>query len=166
MRHLFEGSIMGAKKFFRRPSLCFLVMLERSGHRTASPRVCCEKLVRTASVDDAPWSQPSLRSLSGTEVSQDRPSLPRLSSAPLIPARPFGLGLRFDEALLVAPSRFRARSIQPTRETATSLAHCSRHRKRFLAIADRNAKRQDENTGLARKGEGGGCEANRPKDGS
>lgn len=54
--------------------------------------------VRTASVDYGLWSHLSLRSRSGMEVSQAWPPLTRLSPAQLIPARPFGLGWRFDEA--------------------------------------------------------------------
>jgi hypothetical protein len=113
---------MSAKNFFRRCGLRFLVMLERSGHRTTSPRVYCEKPVRTASVvAHAPWSQPSLRSRSGMEASQTWPLLSRPASAPLIPARPFGLGLRFDEALLVAPKSFAPEvSSQPAKQTARS----------------------------------------------
>jgi hypothetical protein len=105
---------MIAKTIFRRPRLRLLVNLERSGHRTTSPRVCCEKPVRTASVDYGFWSHPSLRARSGMKVSQAQPLLSRLSSAPLIPARPFGLGWRFDEALLVTPRLLAARSIKPT----------------------------------------------------
>lgn len=56
------------------------------------------RLVRTASVDYAPWSRSSLRSRRGMKVSATRPLLSRLSFAPLIPARPFGLGLRFDQS--------------------------------------------------------------------
>ena len=59
--------------------------------------------VRTTSVDHGFWSHLSLRSRSGMGLSQAWPLLSRLVPAPLIPARPFGLGLRFDEALLVAP---------------------------------------------------------------
>lgn len=54
--------------------------------------------VRTVSVDHGLWSHPSLHSRSGMEISQARPLLTRLFSAQLIPARPFGLGWRFDEA--------------------------------------------------------------------
>jgi hypothetical protein len=113
---------MTRENFFRRWSLCFLVMLERSGHRTTSPAVYWQKLVRTASVDDAPWSQPSLRSRLGMGLSQARPLLSRLVPAPLIPARPFGLGLRFDEALLVARQCLAARSIKPTPRNSAALA--------------------------------------------
>lgn len=110
---------MAAKKFSRRSPRCFLVMFERSGHRTTSPRVWCEKLVRTASVEDASWSQPSLRSRLGMGVSQAWPLLSRPLPAPLITARPFGLGLRFDEALLVALRSLAARSIKPTPRNGT-----------------------------------------------
>ena len=88
-----------------RNPLCFLVMFERSGHRTTSPAVYWRKPVRTASVEDASWSQPSLRSRLGMEVSQAWPLLSRMTCGPLIPARPFGLGWRFDEAPLVTPDR-------------------------------------------------------------
>lgn len=55
-----------------------------------------ERFVRTASVGYGLWSQPPLRSRRGMEVSATWPSLARLSPAPSIPARPFGLGWRFD----------------------------------------------------------------------
>jgi hypothetical protein len=42
--------------------------------------------------------------------------------APLIPARPFGLRLRFDEALLVAPVSRSARSVKPTPNDRPTLA--------------------------------------------
>jgi hypothetical protein len=81
------------------------------------PSRVMEEPVRTASVVDALWSQPSLRSRLGMELSQAWPLLSRLCSAPLIPARPFGLGLRFDEALLVAPiSSVPEVSSQPTEQ--------------------------------------------------
>jgi hypothetical protein len=121
---------MMREKFFRRLALCFLVKLERSGHRTTSPAVYWQKLVRTASVDDAPWSQPSLRSRLGMGISQAWPLLSRLFPAPLIPARPFGLGWHFDEALLVAPSKVSCQKYQANprneRRVADKNARCKR----------------------------------------
>ena len=116
---------MREKSKFRSPR-CPLVMFERSGHRTTSPAVYWQKLVRTASVD-ALWSQPSLRSRLGMKVSQAWPLLSRLSFAPLIPARPFGLGWRFDEAPLVTPyfaSRQRYQA-QPRSERRDSMENCA-----------------------------------------
>jgi hypothetical protein len=68
--------------------------------------------VRTTSVDHGFWSHLSLRSRSGMGLSQAWPLLSRLFPAPLIPARPFGLGWCFDEAPLVTPSYFRSISRQ------------------------------------------------------
>jgi hypothetical protein len=64
--------------------------------------------VRTTSVDHGFRSHLSLRSRSGMGLSQAWPLLSRLFPAPLIPARPFGLRWRFDEALLVTPERLSA----------------------------------------------------------
>ncbi len=82
--------------------------------------------VRAASVDNALWSHLSLRSRLGMGLSQAWPQLSRLVPAPLIPARPFGLGLRFDEAHLVARDALRhrstARRIKPTPRSASRVA--------------------------------------------
>jgi hypothetical protein len=56
-----------------------------------------QRLVRTASVNDALWSHSSLRSRRGPRSTATWPLLTRLNLAQLIPARPFGLGWRFDE---------------------------------------------------------------------
>jgi hypothetical protein len=148
---------MMREKFFRRLALCFLVKLERSGHRTTSPAVYWQKLVRTASVDDAPWSQPSLRSRLGMGISQARPLLSRLVPAPPIPARPFGLGLRFDEALLVAPYCPAPEvSSQPTKRAACST--------RFRTMqAQRTLSRRAETTGSAGTESGRVGNADAPK---
>jgi hypothetical protein len=66
--------------------------------------------VRTASVSYGLRSQSPLRSRCGMEVSATWPPLTRLSSAPLITARPFGLGCRFDEAPSSSGGPYRAPS--------------------------------------------------------
>jgi hypothetical protein len=71
-----------------------------------------QRLVRTASVGDGIWSQPPLRSRRGREVSATWPLLSRLSSAPPIPARPFGLRSRCDGALLIPAPLMRGLSRQ------------------------------------------------------
>jgi len=53
---------------------------------------------RTASVDYAPWSHPSLRSRRARKVCATWPLLPGLSFVLPTPARPFGLGSRCGEA--------------------------------------------------------------------
>lgn len=64
------------------------------------PSRVMEKLpVRTVSVDYGLWSHSSLRSRCGTRCSATWPSLARVNLPPSIPARPFGLGWRFDRAL-------------------------------------------------------------------
>jgi hypothetical protein len=67
-------------------------------------RVMAKLPVRTVSVDYGLWSHPSLRSRCGSRNTAARPSLARVNLPPSIPARPFGLGWRFDRAPLVAPS--------------------------------------------------------------
>lgn len=87
-----------------------------------------QESVRTTSVDYSLWSHLSLRSRRGIGVSATWPQLARLSPARSIPARPFGLGSRFDEApsgsAFAHLSSPHARSIEPTREDGRSLA-CS-----------------------------------------
>lgn len=85
-------------------------------------RVMAKPPVRTASVDYSLWSHPSLRSRCGSRRTATWPVLARVNLPPSIPARPFGLGLRFDRALLVARSHFAARSIKPTPRNRPSLA--------------------------------------------
>jgi hypothetical protein len=85
-------------------------------------RVMAKLPVRTVSVDYGLWSHPSLRSRRGSRTTATWPSLARVNLPPSIPARPFGLGLRFDRALLVARSHFAARSIKPTPRNRRSLA--------------------------------------------
>lgn len=87
------------------------------------PRRVLAEPVRTASVDHGLWSHLSLRSRSGMGLSQARPPLSRLVPASLIPARPFGLGWRFDEALLVAPTAVSRQKYQanPRNETIASI---------------------------------------------
>lgn len=58
-----------------------------------------EEPVRTASVDYGIWSHLSLHSRCGTRISATRPLLARVNLPPSIPARPFGLGWRFNRAL-------------------------------------------------------------------
>lgn len=66
-----------------------------------------QRPVRTASVaQHSLRSHLSLRSRCGMEVSATWPLLSRLSPAPHIPARPFGLGWRFDVARSVTPNSF------------------------------------------------------------
>lgn len=64
------------------------------------------------------WSHLSLHSRCGSRLTATQPLLSRLNPARSIPARPFGLGLRFDGALLVARTgllrSLAARSIKPT----------------------------------------------------
>jgi hypothetical protein len=82
--------------------------------------------VRTASVDYGLWSHLSLHSRYGSGLTVTWPLLAELYPAQSIPARPFGLGLRFDGALLVARAskrRFAARSFKPTPRSDRSPAH-------------------------------------------
>jgi hypothetical protein len=85
--------------------------------------------VRTASIDYGLWSHLSLRSRSGMELSQAWPLLTRLFPAQLIPARPFGLGWRFDEApsgnASFLSKALRAGRFKPTREVAELYPICS-----------------------------------------
>ncbi len=83
-----------------------------------------QESVRAASVDYAPWSHPSLRSRRGSGSTATWPQLARPYPVPSIPARPFGLGLRYDETPSgSAVSGLRARSFKPTRESTPSLAY-------------------------------------------
>lgn len=73
--------------------------------------------VRTASVNYGLRSQSSLRSRSGMKASRTWPLLARLSFAPFITARPFGLGCRFDETPSgngIPYGNSRARSFKPS----------------------------------------------------
>lgn len=54
--------------------------------------------VRTGSVDYSLWSHLSLHSRRGSGLTATWPLLAGLNPVQFIPARPFGLGLRFDEA--------------------------------------------------------------------
>ena len=78
--------------------------------------------VRTGSVDYSLWSHLSLHSRCGSRMTATWPQLARLNLAQSIPARPFGLGLRFDGAHLVAHSRLAARRIKPTQRGEGRLA--------------------------------------------
>ncbi len=69
-----------------------------------------QRLVRTASVNDALWSRSSLRSRRGMKVSATWPQLSTLSFASLIRVRPFGLPRRFDEAPSSSGCPYRAPS--------------------------------------------------------
>ena len=82
--------------------------------------------VRTGSVDYSLWSHLSLHSRRGSELTSTWPQLSGLCPVQSIPARPFGLGLRYDGALLVARDtlrhRFAARSIKPTPRIETRVS--------------------------------------------
>jgi hypothetical protein len=75
-------------------------------------RVMAKSPVRTVSVDYGLWSHLSLRSRRGTRISATWPLLARVNLPPSIPARPFGLGWRFDRTPLVAPVSLRRVSRQ------------------------------------------------------
>lgn len=85
-----------------------------------------QRLVRTTSVNDDPWSHPSLRSRLGMELSQTWPLLTGLFPVQLFPARPFGLGLRFKETPSGNAIRLAAmlprQSFKPTHESKRSVA--------------------------------------------
>lgn len=83
------------------------------------------------------WSHSSLRSRLGMRLSQAWPLLSRLFLAPLIPARPFGLRLRFDEAHSVTHQGFAPNVYQPRNE-------------RVLARIDDAFKRMTPNTMLCK----------------
>lgn len=78
--------------------------------------------VRTTSIDHGFRSHLSLRSRCGSGHTATWPQLTGIIPSQLIPARPFGLGLRFDEALLVTPLLLAARSIKPTPRGSGALA--------------------------------------------
>jgi len=77
-------------------------------------RVMAKLNVRAGSVDYSLWSHPSLHSRRGSRLTATWPQLARLNLAQSIPARPFGLRLRYDGTLLVAHRCQAARSIKPT----------------------------------------------------
>jgi hypothetical protein len=95
-----------------------------------------KRFVRTASVGNGLRSRSPLRSRSGREVSGTRPLLSRLSPAPHIPARPFGLGWRFDVTLLVTPTSFGMRTFAPAVDQPAE-AGPRYHTKRLIASVPR-----------------------------
>lgn len=109
--------------------------------------------VRTVSVEDGFWSRLSLHSRRGSGLTSTWPLLAGLCPVQSIPARPFGLGLRFDGALLVTRAdqdqRPAARSIKPTRrgEAARSIL-------RFDAQVGRSRNGQDNADWLGSRARG------------